>query len=98
MLWVTYFDGTFCRKYYEIKLRKDALLFKLFIGEDSCGGDSGGPLMLEQKNQGRKNFTIVGTVSWGLTECGQRSMPGIYADVAYFLEWILNNIDWFNIF
>lgn len=64
-----------------------------FLGEDSCGGDSGGPLMLEQKNRGKKNFTLVGTVSWGLEECGQRSMPGIYADVPYFLEWILNNIE-----
>ena len=63
------------------------------VGEDSCGGDSGGPLMLEQKNRGGKNFTLVGLVSWGSNVCAVKNLPGIYADVSYFLEWILNNID-----
>ena len=62
-------------------------------GKDSCGGDSGGPLMLTQERMGRKNHTIVGIVSWGKTTCGTKNAPGVYADVSFFLEWILNKID-----
>jgi len=62
-------------------------------GQDSCKGDSGGPLMLEQERMGRKNHTLVGIVSWGTDLCGQKNIPGVYADVSFFLEWILNKID-----
>ena len=62
-------------------------------GQDSCSGDSGGPLMLQQERMGRKNHTIVGIVSWGTELCGQKNIPGAYADVSFFLEWILNKID-----
>ena len=62
------------------------------VGEDICGGDSGGPLMLEQKSVGRKNYTLVGLVSWGTDECGLKDIPAVYTDVGYFLGWILNNI------
>merc|ERR1712136_661304 len=62
-------------------------------GKDSCAGDSGGPLMLTQDRMGRKNHTLVGLVSWGPKFCGQKNLPGIYADVSFFLEWILNTID-----
>merc|ERR1712126_626222 len=62
-------------------------------GKDSCAGDSGGPLMLTQDRMGRKNHTLVGIVSWGTNLCGQKNVPGVYADVSFFLEWILNTID-----
>merc|ERR1712198_388581 len=61
-------------------------------GKDSCAGDSGGPLMLTQERMGRKNHTLVGLVSWGREFCGQKNQPGVYADVSFFLEWILNTI------
>jgi len=61
--------------------------------QDSCNGDSGGPLMLEQYYYQRKNFTIVGLVSWGKSTCGTKNIPRIYVDVSFFLEWILNKID-----
>merc|ERR1712136_601637 len=62
-------------------------------GKDSCAGDSGGPLMLTQERMSRKNHTLVGLVSWGPEFCGQKNLPGIYTDVSFFLEWILNTID-----
>ena len=62
-------------------------------GKGSCHGDSGGPLMLENKRMGRKNYTLVGLVSWGVNECGAKDIPGIYTDVAHYLPWILDNID-----
>ena len=49
--------------------------------------------MLENKRMGRKNYTLVGLVSWGVNECGAKDIPGIYTDVAHYLPWILNNID-----
>ena len=43
-------------------------------GKDSCKGDSGGPLMVRQKD-GR--WVLVGIVSAGFS-CGQPGQPGIY--------------------
>ena len=43
-------------------------------GKDSCKGDSGGPLMVRQKD-GR--WVLVGLVSAGFS-CGQPGQPGIY--------------------
>lgn len=49
---------------------------------DACQGDSGGPLVC--------NGLLAGIVSNG-NGCGLARYPGIYADVAYYREWILKN-------
>ncbi|XP_058127650.1 trypsin alpha-3-like [Anopheles ziemanni] len=51
-------------------------------GKDSCQGDSGGPLVCDG--------LLVGTVSFGF-ECGLQDFPGVYADVAFYNEWITVN-------
>ncbi|XP_077733717.1 factor VII-activating protease [Canis aureus] len=50
-------------------------------GQDSCQGDSGGPLTCEKNG----TYYVYGIVSWGL-ECGKK--PGVYTQVAKFLNWI----------
>lgn len=50
--------------------------------KDSCQGDSGGPLVVPSGGR----FVQVGVVSWG-RGCGGK-LPGVYARVAAFADWI----------
>nr|AAB01070.1 preprotrimubin [Protobothrops mucrosquamatus] len=49
-------------------------------GKDSCGGDSGGPLIC--------NGQFQGIVSWGGDPCAQPHEPGLYTNVFDHLDWI----------
>ncbi|XP_068244022.1 phenoloxidase-activating factor 1-like [Palaemon carinicauda] len=55
-------------------------------GKDSCGGDSGGPLILGGPSG--PPYLQVGVVSYGSTSCGLQSVPGIYTDVTFYRDWI----------
>ncbi|XP_017296005.1 complement factor D [Kryptolebias marmoratus] len=48
--------------------------------EDSCDGDSGGPLLYQG--------TAVGITSNGGKKCGQIKKPGIYTIISHYTEWI----------
>lgn len=53
--------------------------------KDTCGGDSGGPIMIKHKDR----YYVVGIVSRGLL-CGRGiENPALYTRVKSFLEWII---------
>ena len=47
--------------------------------DDACSGDSGGPIIVNDK--------IVGAVSWGY-RCASNGYPGVFASVEDHLDWI----------
>nr|CAD7400073.1 unnamed protein product [Timema poppensis] len=63
------------------------------VGQDSCGGDSGGPLMyVDTVGDDVPRYYLIGVVSFGAKRCGATTMPGVYTRVSYYLEWIMNNM------
>lgn len=54
-------------------------------GQDSCEGDSGGPLQTQRLVDGR--WVLVGTVSHGI-KCAEPNLPGIYIRTTAYLPWI----------
>lgn len=57
-------------------------------GKDSCQGDSGGCLVAAE-NDGY--WYQYGVVSWGYG-CGTQGVPGVYARVSSFIDWIKGNM------
>jgi len=51
--------------------------------QDSCSGDSGGPIVINRGGQ----IVQLGTVSWGIG-CARPDKYGVYADVAALSGWI----------
>ncbi|KAG5669419.1 hypothetical protein PVAND_017306 [Polypedilum vanderplanki] len=52
-------------------------------GKDACTGDGGSPLMCKILNQ----WYVFGLVAWGIG-CGQANVPGVYVNVANYVNWI----------
>jgi len=60
-----------------------------YVGEDSCVGDSGGPLWTDVDS----NPVLYGIVSWGF-DCGT-DLPGVYVKISAYQEWIESKIGMF---
>ncbi|CAG9132954.1 unnamed protein product [Plutella xylostella] len=58
---------------------------------DSCHGDSGGPLLAYIDDEDLPcTYAVRGIVSWG-SQCGQGS-PGVYTDVNQYMDWIVERV------
>ncbi|KAJ8961859.1 hypothetical protein NQ318_021476 [Aromia moschata] len=55
-------------------------------GKDTCLGDGGSPLVCPIEGQANRYFQ-AGIVAWGVG-CGEEGVPGVYANVAMFRDWI----------
>jgi len=61
-------------------------------GEDSCRGDSGGGLFIQESETERDTaWYLIGIVSFGSRECGN-GRAGLYTRVTEFIPWIKNNM------
>ena len=58
-------------------------------GSDTCGGDSGGPLICNHNDFA----VLVGVTSWGSGDCGSEGYPGIYGNIHAYLPWIRSVVD-----
>ncbi|XP_070509162.1 ovochymase-like [Chironomus tepperi] len=56
--------------------------------QDSCEGDSGGPLQISNDDNVKCTYTQVGIVSFGSNDCGRQNVPAVYVNVFYYLDWI----------
>jgi secreted trypsin-like serine protease len=54
--------------------------------QSSCGGDSGGPLIIRE---GPTAWVQVGVVSWGPEPCAVAGAYGVYTRVSSYVPWIL---------
>ncbi|XP_071442340.1 phenoloxidase-activating factor 2-like [Hetaerina americana] len=59
-------------------------------GKDTCKGDGGSPLVCQVPNN-PSTYAQTGIVAWGI-KCGQNKVPGVYANVAFFRNWIDDHI------
>ncbi|XP_077063982.1 chymotrypsin-like protease CTRL-1 isoform X2 [Siphateles boraxobius] len=72
-----------CRQIWGQSKITDAMICAGASGSSSCMGDSGGPLVCERSGV----WTLVGSVSWGLSTCDTR-FPGVYARISQQRSWI----------
>ncbi|XP_055609360.1 CLIP domain-containing serine protease B4-like [Uranotaenia lowii] len=70
-------------------LRKTQLCAGGKKDEDTCSGDSGGPLM----RQIGATYYQFGIVSFGPKKCGTPDAPGVYTDVSQFVDWIESKLE-----
>lgn len=53
-------------------------------GKDSCDGDSGGPVV--------QNNRLVGIISWG-KGCALKQFPGVYTKISNYIDWIKKHLE-----
>ncbi|XP_045024532.1 trypsin-1 isoform X2 [Daphnia magna] len=63
----------------------DHMICASYPGKDTCTGDSGGPLLV-QDMPGAK-WIQIGIISWGIG-CADPDFPGVYTRISSFVDWI----------
>ncbi|XP_045470280.1 serine protease grass-like [Harmonia axyridis] len=91
---IPYIERSVCRKTHEASAPVSHR--QLCAGgrnkHDSCGGDSGGPLQVATSYLDEPRYVQHGITSFGPKNCGAEGFPGVYTRVAYYVDWILDNI------
>ena len=86
---VHYVLNSICNEQYSEGISDDMLCAADTVErQDSCRGDSGGPLFTRLPVGENNLFTLVGVVSWGAAVCAHPEFPGVYSRVAKNTEWI----------
>lgn len=89
---IPFVEKSLCQnRYADYKLGKEQKCFGGELGKDSCGGDSGGPLIHPRTNNSPP-FELIGIVSFGSLRCGAPGVPAVYTNVADYRSWILTTI------
>ena len=72
--------------------------------KDSCGGDSGGPLIVKgidetdlvalgaERSSDSSTAILYGVVSFGPKNCGIAKVTGVYTRVTEYIQWILSHM------
>ncbi len=78
-------DHNTCNQAYDDDIDQDSMVCAGSPSgdRDSCYGDSGGPLFVQRNAE----FVQAGVVSFG-EACGLAGVPGVYARVASYYDWI----------
>ncbi|KAL3286006.1 hypothetical protein HHI36_000520 [Cryptolaemus montrouzieri] len=64
------------------------------LKKDSCGGDSGYPLMTSSVDErGDSRWYVAGIVSYGTEKCGLEDWPAVYTKVSKYIGWILRHME-----
>merc|ERR1712018_92868 len=79
-------DATCNENYKPLYHITDSMICAGVEGKDSCQGDSGGP-MIDAETK-----ALVGIVSWGIG-CAEKGHPGVYTEVAYYVDWINGKVE-----
>jgi secreted trypsin-like serine protease len=67
----------------------DTMICAYGEGKDTCQGDSGGPLVMYDETTSK--YILVGLTSFG-KGCGEPGMPGVYAYVPAFVDWVCQKV------
>ncbi|XP_046384864.1 uncharacterized protein LOC124155190 [Ischnura elegans] len=71
---------------YHFKLHESFMCAGGEKGRDTCKGDGGSPLVCPHPYH-KDHYIQAGIVAWGIG-CNDPKVPGVYADVSKFKEWI----------
>ncbi|CAH2094392.1 unnamed protein product [Euphydryas editha] len=85
-----------CKQHYSSEISDSDTDMKFICAgdesKDSCNGDSGGPLTMEEEYKDNYRIIQFGIVSKGSKQCGL-NVPGLYTDVRKYIKWILDKIE-----